>query len=392
VTDPSDEAVRDSSVRVAVSESERIKVWAKAAGRCVICSEYLVGETSFLHTTLVGEVAHNIGATNGTGSPRGNSDLDLPSRALESNLLLLCHTCHRKVDSRGLAEHYSQDMLAALKKKHESRVRSVTNFATHAPTFVLRVGSSVRGSFARASDRQVAEAFRLSGLTHGTDDSRDATVEIDLPDPETWETTWDRTKQIVSTQVDKVRRDSSLAGVDTISVFAIGPIPTLVYLGYQLDDKTSVKVFAPSRRDDDSRWMWSEITDSTPEFVTSITHGNSGAATEILLTVGITAPVRLDELPPGLAAMPRVEVTPEGAFGPNVLSTYNALESFGTAWRAVFAQVEAAFPRLETIHLAAVVPAVGAIEIGRAYMRGAQPNVIVYQRQREKFVPAITLE
>lgn len=391
MADQGDEAVRDSTVRVAVPEAERIKVWAKAAGRCVICSEYLIGETSFLHTTLVGEVAHNIGATNAIGSPRGNSELDLPLRALEPNLLLLCHTCHRKVDSRGLAEHYSQDMLAALKKKHEGRVRSATNFATLAPTFVLRMGSSVRGSFAQASDRQVAEAFRMSGLTHGTDDSRDATVEIDLPDPETWETTWDRTKQLVSIQVDKIRRNSALAGVDTISVFAIGPIPALVYLGYQLDDKASVKIFPPSRRDDDSRWMWPDVIGSTPKFVTRITAGDSSDTAEVLLSVGITAPVRIDELPPGLVTMPRVDVTPE-AFGPNVLSTYNALESFGTAWRDAFAQLEAAFPKLVTIHLVAVVPAVAAIEIGRAYMRGAQPKVIVYQRQRETFVATMTLE
>nr|WP_227411931.1 SAVED domain-containing protein [Cryobacterium sp. BB736] len=238
----------------------------------------------------------------------------------------------------------------------------------------------------------MAEALRVSGLTHGADDSRDATVDIDLPDPETWETTWDRTKQIVSTQVDKVQRDAALARVDTISVFAIGPIPTLVLLGYQLDDKTSVKIFAPSRRDDDSRWMWPEITDSTPKFDTRITDGDSSDSTEILLTVGITAPVRLEELPPRLAAMPRVEVTPEDTFGPNVLSTHDALEAFATAWRDAFARVEAAFPKLLTIHLVAVAPAVAAIEIGRSYMRDAQPKVIVYQRQREKFVAAIMLE
>ena len=138
--------------------------------------------------------------------------------------------------------------------------------------------------------------------------------------------------------------------------------------------------------------MWSEITGSTPKFVTSIPASDSSDSTEVLLTVGITAPVRLDELPLGFATMPRVEVTPEEAYGPNVLSTYNALELFGTAWRAAFAQLEATFPRVETIHLVAVVPAVGAIEIGRSYMRGGQPKVIVYQRQREKFVPTITLE
>ncbi len=391
---PEIEQARDTEVRVAVPEVEKIKVWAKAAGRCVLCAEYLIGETSFFHTTLVGQVAHNVGATSTPGSPRGRAPLTARERALEPNLLLLCAECHRKVDSRELVEYYSEERLAGYKQAHEARVRAVTDFATLIPSFVLRMGSSVRGAFMRASDRQIAEAFRASTLTHGTPDSRDSIVDIELLDPEEWPTTWDRARAVIDDRVAKVRRDASAAGVDTISVFAIAPIPILSYLGTQLDDASAVRLFPPSRRDDDSRWVPSPIGDlddaHTPTFV--VTVGEPSEATEVLLTIGVTAPVRLEYLPDEIASLPRVSLNVGGMHGPDLLTTPAAIADFAAAFRAAMAQLERAFPRATAVHVVAVVPATGAVEIGRGYMTAAQPTLVIYQRTESGFAEAMRLE
>lgn len=392
MTENVDEPVRDSEVgRTPVKEADRIKVWAKAAGRCVLCSTYLVDEVAFYyHTTLVGEVAHIVGATAGKSSPRGQSEIDLAERALEPNLLLLCHSCHRKVDSACLVEFYTEETLKAYKLQHESRVRSVTDFSTLAKSFVLRLGSSVRGRFALASDRQVAEAFRMAGLTHGTDDSRDSIVNIELQDPEHWETSWDRGRHLIDEGVEKIVRNATGADVDRISVFAIGPIPILVYLGSRLDDSSNISVFPPSRRDDDSRWMW-QPSASIPDFDIAVNGDDDHDATDVVLTVGVTAPVRDDELPAEIATLPRVSLTPTSEFGPDLLTSPDAIEAFAAAYRSAMAKLEQSFWSANTVHLVAVVPAVAAVTIGRAYMRAAQPQMVIYQRSVDGFAPAISV-
>jgi hypothetical protein len=392
MTKSADTPVRNSNIgRKPVSDADRIKVWAKAAGRCVLCSAYLIDSAAFYyHTALVGEVAHIVGATSGKASPRGSSTIGLDERALEPNLLLLCHSCHRKVDSAGLAEFYTEETLKAHKLQHEHRVRSVTDFSTLTKSFVLRLGSSVRGRFAFASDRQVAEAFRMAALTHGTADSRDSIVDIELQDPEHWETTWDRARHVIDERTEQAVRNAATAGVDRISVFAIAPIPILVYLGFRLDDSSSVSVFSPSRRDDDSRWLWQPAT-SIPAFDIFASGNQDPEATEVVLTVGVTAPVRDDQLPAQLTGLPRVRLTPRAGFGPDLLSSPEAVDAFATSFRSAMAQIEQAFQSAGTVHLVAVVPAVAAVTIGRAYMSSAQPQMVIYQRSEDGFQAAITI-
>jgi hypothetical protein len=67
--------VRDTSVkRGDIKDSVRLAVWARAARCCVMCSASLLGSRSYLHSVLVGELAHTVGATATPGSPRGLSE------------------------------------------------------------------------------------------------------------------------------------------------------------------------------------------------------------------------------------------------------------------------------------------------------------------------------
>ena len=67
---------RDTSVkRERIRESVRNALWARTAGRCTICNRRLLGDQrTYLHSVLLAELAHNIGATGGDGSPRGKDN------------------------------------------------------------------------------------------------------------------------------------------------------------------------------------------------------------------------------------------------------------------------------------------------------------------------------
>lgn len=392
MTDASEKAVRDTRIkRQDLKESTRVEIWAKAAGRCCICARYMIGDTGYFHSTLVGEVAHLTGATSGDTSPRGRSTADADERARASNLMLLCHDCHKKVDSRGLAGFYTREMLARIKDRHEARVRTTTDFSTYGPAMVLRVSSKIRGTKVAATDRQISEALRQSQLSPATADARDSRFEIDLPDAESTDWGWARADALLEAKATEVLEKARAAGEAAVVVFALGPIPTLALLGYHLDDKADIRLLPATRRDDDSKWLWSAPAFEPPRFELQMPAGDD-AVEEIVVTVDITAVASIDKAPSGLRAAPVVRFR-STLHGPQVVETREAFEAFGRDWRLAMARIEEAFPAAKRIHLIAAAPSVVAIEIGRAYMRGSQAELVIYQRTNlEEYIEAVRLK
>lgn len=389
--DPSDQLVRDTRVkRQDLKQATRIEIWAKSAGRCCICARYMVGDTGYFHSTLVGEVAHITGATSGEASPRGDSAADEDERAHASNLMLLCHECHRKIDSRGMADYYSRERLTSIKERHEARVRASTDFATHGAAVVLRVSSTIRGSRVSATNRQISETLRQSLLTPATADARDSRFELELLDAETAEWAWDRAAAELKAKAQEVLDKARASGEATVVVFALGPIPALVLLGYHLDDKTDVRVLPATRRDDDSKWLWSPPPAEALRFELVAQTGDD-AAEDVVVAIDITAVASLEKIPRGLSGAPAVRFR-STRIGPQTVESREACEEFGREWRLAMARIEGLFPAARRIHLFAAVPNVVAIEVGRAYMRDSQPEIIVYQRNSlDEYVEAVHL-
>lgn len=380
---------RNSFVRrTAVTGPTQTRVWARAAGRCVLCATWLIGSTSYLHSTSLGEIAHNAGATSGKLSPRGQSTLTASDRAKEENLLLLCHACHRMVDDPEAAEYYTNEYLTAKKAEHEARVRSVTAFSTLTPAVVLQLTATIRGTYAPANARQMAESLRLAGLLLSGEDPRDSTIVIEAKDAETADWTWDRGKSLVDTHVDALRRRLAQNGATTTAVFAIGPIPLLAYLGHRLDNKADVRLFNRSRTDGVFAWTWPSLEPAAPEFVTSAPSAD-GSITEVVVTVGVTAPIDTDRIPPELASLPVVSLQPVQLAGTDVIAGPLGLEAFSNAWRKTLASIESLYPKTTLVHVIAAVPAVVAIEMGRAHMRDAQPRLAIYQRTADSYTRAL---
>ncbi len=56
---------------MAISDTERLKAWVRAGGRCEFCGNYLLeGKLTYKDFTL-GELAHIVGRDVAPGSPRG---------------------------------------------------------------------------------------------------------------------------------------------------------------------------------------------------------------------------------------------------------------------------------------------------------------------------------
>lgn len=371
-----------------VPDGARIRIWAKAAGRCVLCAGYLLdGSDWFWHAIPVGQIAHIVGAGSGKKAPRGVSELDADERASEENLMLLCYSCHKRIDDKLYRDEYTVEFLTSKKHLHEKRVREVTDFATLRPTAVVTLSADIRGTAAPVSLAQVAEALRHEGYTGMGEDTRNGAFTIHLPgnDDDGW--AWQAHRAEIGRFAARIAGAVSAGDVETLSIFALAPIPSLVYLGSKLDDKTETRVFARKRTDDVTAWAWNQSTTAVPTFKTVITASDSDQATVI---VEISAPVKDDRLPSRLKVLPRLTLSPSGEPPrPDFLSSREALESFGLAWRDALARIESELPKVKTLHLIAAVPAAAAVTMGRHRMRSAQPAMVVYQLTNDSYEPAM---
>lgn len=384
---------RDTRVtRDSIRASVRERVWGRAAARCVLCSRWLIDERQFWHAIPVGQLGHNVAATGGTNAPRGDSPLTAAERNEESNLLLLCNDCHRTIDSSAYRDKFTVDFLTQKKAEHERRVREVTNFATLRPSTVIRLTGAVRGTAGPATDEQVSEALRNSGLTGMGADTRTGVFDIDLRHDEDDPWVWAASKKQIDAEVARAQEAVAAQDTGVLAVFAIAPVPTLAYLGAALDDKTETRLFQRRRDDSVDAWSWPLDGLSATRFESSVQADADAAASDVLALIEVTAPVDASKLPDDLRSMPAVRLQAATGTGPDTIGSPDDLAAFGAAWRGLLADIERSWPQARRIHVVAAVPATVAIAVGRYRMRAAHPAFVVYQRTGETYVPGMEID
>lgn len=381
--------VRDTRVsQDSIKDSVRLALWARTAGRCTICNRRLLGDTrTFLHSVTVAELAHNVGATDGDTSPRTESATADMDRESEENLLLVCHDCHRIIDHKDHVQFFPSEKLRELKRAHEQRIEMATAHGGLTRTAVIRVGANIRGTHSIASQREVAEtlfALDYLGLVE-SQWSGDFTCRIS--GNAGGKGFWPAGEQQIDDALLRVKQAIEQGDVEHISVFPFAPIPLLVYLGSQLDDKTTTRIFQ-KHRGQDAGWSWAD-QNAPVDFTTEVI-GPDKTAADAILACEISSPVDPVNLPAELRESPRHILRPKGRTpSPVLITNEDSLINFASAWRTLLAEVEAAHPRAKRWHLVASVPLAVAIESGRAFMRGSQPPVTVYERTDAGYVTAL---
>lgn len=375
-----------------IKDSVRNALWARTAGRCTICNRRLLGDSrTYMHSVLLAELAHNVGATAGENSPRRTHRGGVIDTEAEENLLLLCHDCHRLIDHPDHIDFFPPEKLREIKESFERRIEMVTENGGLTRTAALRVGSQIRGSLALASQREVAEtllAVNYLGLVE-TQRSGDFTCRIN--GKVGGRGYWEAAQQSVDDAMDLVRQAVDSGDVEHISVFAIAPVPLLVYLGSKLDDKTRTRIFQ-KQRDQYLGWSWVDHGDPV-DFDVLLTEPISDASCdEVVLTCAITSQVNTDLLPEGISQLPRIEIHPyRVAPSPTLLSHEQSLANFAARWRDALARAESLVRGARRWHLVASAPVSVAIEAGRGVMGDAHPPVVVYERENDCYTRVLVI-
>lgn len=371
-----------------VSPQERLKVWVRSGGRCAFCSAYLLESDLTLRPVFLGEVAHNVAASD-TG-PRGDPRMSVEERNSAENLLLLCGQHHPDADKRVQLDLLTVEQVRALKAEHERRVFEATASVGRKRTVLLRMQGHVRGATVDLGVETATEAVlrssnRFPELALSFDRRG---VEIDLRQIAGELEAGDDYYEAASARIDEVVRQllrpaAERGAVPHLSVFAIARLPLLVYLGSRIDDALTVDVFQRHRSSES--WVWPKPAADDPGFTARredpLTGREEGPTVEAVLIVNASGTIHRSELPQATAQLPAYVIDLDrGTPHTDSVRSRSVRDSFEQALREMLGQLEMSHKTVRQLHVFAAAPVSVGVTLGRAVGWGIHPQLVVYDR------------
>lgn len=317
--------------------------------------------------------------------PRGVKRLSAKEVNAVDNLMLLCPECHKLVDAH--PERYSVKTLKLFKARHEERIHRLT--ATH-PDYQTRVVILKSKIGEQAVD--VSPGAIQAAIAPRYPDPEpllmDLTAVPDGDDPPFWETA----KRVISQSCDRLygaRMDGP--PLRHVSLFALAPIPLLIYLGSQLSSKIPVELY--QRHRDKENWTWKTTGDPASYHVKVLRSGSDRS--KIALLLALSGPIPHDKLPPEIDSRFTVyEVTlAKGVPNTGFLRLRQDLVAFQRIYQEVLATIVKEHGLVDEIHLFPAVPAPVAVVCGREPLPKVHPALIVYDYNKKNggFKPTIRI-
>jgi hypothetical protein len=348
-------------------------LWGRAAGRCAMADcrvELFVTEGDYDPVCVIGEMGH-IAASSNAG-PRAHLELDMRARDSYENLILLCRNCHRKVDTLRLS--YPRERLLEIKANHEAWVRTALpeRGFTNLRWNVLRL----QGDF----------PFDPTTITEALSPDQDANV-LQISVSAVRES-WSSIQESLRTQIDTLIANSD-AVASRVAVFPLAPVSACVYTGYLLTNRLNVRGFQYHR--DQATWVWPKNLEglTMPTVVEQV--GSTPASAEIFFLFELSAPVDALETFKSRGkdcAVYRCSV-PDLSTG--WLKSKAQLDELGRKAREMFEAAAIRYPASPRWHIFYAGPAPGGVVVGQQLNPTMIPEVQLYEFQRPRHIPSITI-
>ena len=335
-----------------------------AAGRCQFdgCNTLLIEHHVTKEAGNYADRAHIVAYK--PAGPRGGSERPTNIHSLE-NLMLVCSQCHKLIDDNPTA--YSTETLREYKRAHEERVRLITGLDKNHQTKVLLVKARISDDLVDIVKGDVTTAI----APYYPDDSR--FFEIDLTQLRVSdETFYDAAQQTIRTRVQQLLE----IGPAHISVFALAPIPVLIFLGNVLTNKITVDLF--QRHRDNGGWKWKN--GGTPAEYAYHRLRDGVERSRVALILSLSGEIDRAALPSSIdCSFSIYEIRLENQEAtPDFLKTKIDLDAFRLAYRSAIADLRRNHGILETIALFPAVPAPVAIACGHDLLPKVDPALDVY--------------
>jgi hypothetical protein len=241
-------------------EVER-ELWARAAGRCQFdgCNKLLYKSSITQEQVNIAQMAHIYSFSE--DGPRGWGIFKHNVSSLNniSNLLLVCHECHRKIDQEKDGGRYQAPLLIKWKAEHERRVEIVTGVDPSKRSHVVLYGANIgeeqslvqpeHAKWALFPDWYPAEErpISLSMSWEGKDS-----------DLKYWQTEEENLTASFERYIIPRMSDAC-----HFSIFGLAPMPLLIRLGTLFTDKVYAQVYQ-LHREPELTWVWRDSADDNP--------------------------------------------------------------------------------------------------------------------------------
>jgi len=363
-----------------VPDKTRVDLWVSAGGRCEFdgCNRYLLRDSVTGRFGVFAELAHIVAFKK--DGPRGRSG-QRPKHPHEvSNLMLLCQEHHKAIDDDPQTHH--RIMLEKHKTQHEERVLYLTGLDKNIRTTILQVRANIGGQPVRISRGEVLDAIAPRYPTKDSDWRYSDLGQVDVEAADAW----GAGAAAIKSTLDSLQNSANNgAGVDHVSVFALAPIPLLVFLGRHLSSKVTVDLYQRHRATVDGggeNWKW-KSSGPDADYVTTVVQTGTDK-TKVALVLSLSGKVDTSQLPGIDARFYVYEMTLAGrAPGTDFLRRRKDLDAFCVAYRDFLARLHAEHGTDE-VALFPAVPAPIAVCCGRERLPKVQPALLVHDANRAK--------
>jgi hypothetical protein len=359
-----------------VPEGTRIFLCVRTGGRCEFddCNEYLFEHHVTRADGLYAEVAHIVAFK--PDGPRGSHTRPQDVHAIE-NLMLLCPRCHKLIDDH--PDRFTRETLQRFKNAHEEHIRRVTGLPPEKRTAVLVVQATI-------GEQRVAipPAHIFEAVSPRYPISKNGTV-VDLSHIDEGPASIQAATEAITKKMRWLveSSDSDLAKTQHLSVFALAPMPVLMFLGRQLSDKVPTDLF--QRHRDTETWTWKE--ESRPPVRYLFRQLQQGTASDkVGLVLSLSGVIGRERWPAEFEeAFSVYEIAlADEAPSTGFLRTRADLEGFRRVYQAAIEAIATRHGILRDLHVLPAVPAPIAIICGRERLPKAHPALVVYDYDKTR--------
>lgn len=357
-----------------VPQQTRLKLWVKAAGRCEFrgCNKPVWRNGLTLNDGNFGEVAHIIAASE--DGPRGGKE-STELRIEFSNLMLLCQRCHKAIDDN--PEKYTSELLRKWKHEHENRIEIQTSY----PEDIYK--STVVLFTVNIADRIVpinTEAYRNAMFPKFPVDEKGIKIARDDFNRDGNEAYWTAYAGDIERKIKSLFEE----GIDEkvikhLSVFAIGPMPLLMFLGKCIGDTIPADLYQAHRNIADTNHTWSWPVDEQETDTSYIVnhHRVNNTDENVAMVLSISGKISRDRyelFPEEHCSIYEITVTDPSV---HFLKSRKQLEGFSRVYRNLLNHIQATHGDLCRVSIIPAVPVSIAVECGRAILPTSDPDIFV---------------
>lgn len=362
-------------------------VWARAAGRCQICNDSLIGHlVSGSRTANKGYIAHIIGSSD--DGPRGNADQSKALAKDPDNVMLLCDGCHRVID-RDERDKHPEPVLRRMKATHEGWISRSVGLRPASQSHILRFTNQIAANETAIPVDICIAAMQAIGRTPASFDPID--LKLGIPgQKDDGELFWAvEPDDLVQFFQERIKGRINSGQYRHISVFGFAPMPLLMKLGQLLPDIHDVEIFTRHREPEPS-WIWRE---GASEMGSRLIEGTPDGKM-VALKLSVTDRISDDRV---MSAMPDVplsiwEITCSSPRH-DALRTREDMSQFREVVRSAFNRVKEVHGEDAEVFVFPAAPAACCIEFGRCWQpKTHRPMEIFDQVQDRGFVRRLRIE